>query len=133
MRPAARLLAALALGLLLGLAGAVAQWWTLDIASVGLPVGAILGVLTAAYVARACAWWVGSRAGAVAFSVGWLAATLMMGSTSPSGDLVLSSGTRQVAYLVLGSMVLAACCGFPLLPEDDAPQPASTGVGAGHA
>ncbi|MCU0301928.1 MAG: hypothetical protein MUF35_10055 [Candidatus Nanopelagicales bacterium] len=124
MRLAGRLLAALAVGLLLGLVGAAAQSWAPDLLGVRLPVGAAIGVVTAALVARACAWWVGSRAGAVAHSVGWLGATLAMGTTTPSGDLVLSSGTRQVGYLVVGSMVLAACCGFPLLPDDDTPEPA---------
>jgi hypothetical protein len=134
MRLAGRLLAVGLVGLLLGFAGAAGQWWTVEVAGVDLPVGAVLGLVTAALVVRAAAWWVGSRAGAIAGSVGWLAATLALGTTSPSGDLILSSGTRQVAYLVVGSMVLAACCGFPLLPDEDAPEPAeglAAGVGDG--
>ncbi|MCU0284355.1 MAG: DUF6113 family protein [Candidatus Nanopelagicales bacterium] len=130
MRLAGRLLAVAMVGLLIGLVGGVGQWWTLDVAGVGLPVGALLGIVTAALVVRACAWWVGSRAGAIASATGWLAATLMLGTTSASGDLILSSGTRQVAYLIVGSMVLAACCGFPLLPDEDAPE-AAEGVPAG--
>jgi hypothetical protein len=122
MRLAGRLLAVALVGLLLGFAGAAGQWWSVSVLGVRLPVGALLGLVAAAFVVRASAWWVGSRAGAIASAVGWLAATLMLGTTSPSGDLILSSGTLQVAYLVVGSMVLAACCGFPLLPDEDAPE-----------
>jgi hypothetical protein len=74
-------------------------------------------------IARAGAWWMGSRWGAIVFSVGWLVATLAMASTTPGGDLIINAGTRQALYLIGGSVLLAIACGFPLLPEDDADQP----------
>ena len=52
----------------------------------------------------------------------WLAATLMMGSETGAGDLILTTGTRQMAYLVGGTILLAAACGYPLLPQDDTPE-----------
>ncbi|HEX6888823.1 MAG TPA: DUF6113 family protein [Candidatus Nanopelagicales bacterium] len=134
-----RVTASALLGLVLGVLGALVQWWSPALGSVGLPVGAVLVVVVVALVARACAWWQGSRLGAVAVSVGWLVSTLVMATTSRSGDLVLSSGVQQEAYLIGGAMVLAACCGFPLLPEDDALATAATGPagptgshGSGH-
>ncbi len=126
-----RVAALIALGLFLGFVGALLQTHTTLIGSVTVPSGGIVGVVAIVLVARAAAWWVGSRGGAVAVSLGWLTATLVMGSETAAGDLILSAGTRQLAYLVSGSMLLAAACGFPLLPladEDPAlPGPASPG------
>ena len=81
-----------------------------------------LALVATVLVARAGAWWQGSRLGAVTFSVGSLAATLMMGSETGAGDLILTSGTRQMAYLIGGTILLAAACGYPLLPQDDTPE-----------
>lgn len=127
-----RVAACLVLGLFLGFVGAMLQTWTTSLGGATLPVGAVLVLAATVPVARACAWWVGSRWGAIAFSAGWLGATLMMGTQTPGGDLVLSSGTRQISYLVLGTMLLSAASGFPLLPEDDekpAPVPATADDG----
>jgi hypothetical protein len=120
-----RAAALLVLGLFLGFAGALIQTYTITVGSVRLPAGAVLSLVAVVLVARAGAWWQGSRLGAITFSVGWLAATLMMGSTTGAGDLILSSGTRQMGYLIGGTILLAAACGYPLLPADDTPDPAS--------
>jgi hypothetical protein len=128
-----RVAACLVLGLTLGAVAAMVQTWEAVVGGHRLPVGTVLALVSVLAVARACAWWVGSRLGAIGFSVGWLAATLMMGTTTPGGDLVLSSGTRQMAYLVVGTMLLSAASGYPLLPEDDGPglaAPDVDGVGA---
>jgi hypothetical protein len=116
-----RAAALLVLGLFLGFAGALIQTYTITLGSVRLPAGAALSLVAVVLVARAGAWWQGSRLGAITFSVGWLGATLMMGSTTGAGDLILSSGTRQVGYLIGGTILLAAACGYPLLPADDTP------------
>jgi hypothetical protein len=123
-----RIAATLVLGLFVGFVGAMVQWYSPTVAGRSVPVGAIIALLAVVPVARACAWWAGSRRGAIGFSVGWLAATLMMGSETPGGDLVLTgSGDAAVsgslAYLLLGTMALSAACGYPLLPEDDTPEP----------
>lgn len=120
-----RIAACVVLGLFLGFVGGMVQTLTVAVAGTWLPVGTVLVLCAIVPVSRACAWWVGSRAGAASFAVAWLVATLMLGTTTPGGDLVLTSGTRQMAYLILGSMALAACSGFPLLPEDDAAEGAS--------
>ncbi|MGB7982909.1 MAG: DUF6113 family protein [Candidatus Nanopelagicales bacterium] len=109
----------LVLGLFLGFVGAMLQTYTNLIGSVTLPSGAILGIVTIVLVARAGAWWVGSRWGAFAVALGWLSASLIMGSQTAAGDLILSSGTRQVAYLIGATMLLASACGYPLLPGSD--------------
>jgi hypothetical protein len=122
----------LVIGLLLGSVGAMVQTYTPLVLGMRLPVGAALALVAVVLVARGCAWWTGSRLGAATFSVGWLAASLIMGSTTGGGDLVLDSGNRQMAYLVLGTIALSAACGFPLLPEDDSPE-LGDGAGAGLA
>jgi hypothetical protein len=128
-----RAAALLVLGLLFGFAGALIQTFTVTVGSLRLPVGALLTLVAVVLVARAGAWWQGSRLGAMTFSVGWLAASLMMGSKTGAGDLILSSGTRQMGYLMGGTILLAAACGYPLLPADDTPErpvPAQAGAGA---
>lgn len=114
-----RAAALLFIGLFFGLIGAAIQTHTVTVGTTRVWTGAVLVVIVIVLVARAGAWWQGSRLGAVTFSVGWLAATLLMGSETTGGDLVITDGTRQLAYLVGGSMLLATACGFPLLPEDD--------------
>ena len=119
-----RIAASFVLGLFLGFVGAMLQTFVVRVGTVPVPVGAALVLIALVLVARACAWWVGSRWGASSFSVGWLAATLIMATTSTSGDLVLTNGIRQLSYLVVGAMILAAASGFPLLPDEDEPAPA---------
>lgn len=128
-----RAAALLVLGLFFGFIGALIQSYTTLLGSVRLPTGALVSLVAIVLVARAGAWWQGSRLGAITFSVGWLAATLMMGSETGAGDLVLTSGTRQMAYLIGGTILLAAACGFPLLPtdEDDQEPAAEAAKGAG--
>jgi hypothetical protein len=106
-------------GLTAGFLGAILQTFVVWVGDVALPLGAVAVLIALLMLARASAWWVRSRWGAVVFSVGWFSTTLVMASTTPGGDLVLISGSRQVAYLVVGGLMLAAACGFPLLPADD--------------
>ncbi len=128
-----RAAALLVLGLLLGFVGALLQTNTHTIGSVRVPTGMVLTLVAIVLIARAGAWWQGSRLGAIAFSVGWLASTLMMGSKTGAGDLILSSGTRQMAYLIGGTILLSAASGFPLLPSDDTDEPLAVPVAAGDA
>ena len=126
-----RAAALLVLGLLFGFAGALIQTYTVAVGSVRIPVGAVLTLVAVVLVARAGAWWQGSRLGAITFSVGWLAATFMMGSKTGAGDLILDSGTRPMGYLIAGTILLSAACGYPLLPVDDYPdEPLVTLAGA---
>lgn len=124
-----RAVALVLLGAFLGVVGALLQARQTHVAGLLLPTGMVLVVVALVLVARACAWWVGSRWGALALSAGWLAATLGMATRTPGGDLVLTSGTRQLAYLVGASMLLAAASAFPLVvarqhePATSAPAP----------
>ena len=119
-----RIAASFVLGLFLGFVGAMVQTYVVRIGTTPIPVGAVLVLIALVLAARACGWWVGSRWGASLFSAGWLVATFTMATTSPGGDLVITSGTRQLAYLIVGATILAAASGFPLLPGHDEPAPA---------
>ncbi len=130
MRVVLRLVGCLLAGIALGVVTAMVQTWTVRVGGMHLPVGAVAGVVTIVLMARACAWWVRSRRGAVAMALGWLGATLVMGTTSSRGDLVISGGNRQVGYLLAGSVLLAAASAFPLLPLAAPPAPAPVGAGA---
>jgi hypothetical protein len=116
-----RLLGALALvllGLLIGGVGAFVQAeralidapWGLVTIPWGVPVVWI--VLLAAV--RAGAWALGSRWGCWAVLLGWLGATIVMAAESPSGDLALSEGTRQMTYLLGGVILGSAAATLPL-------------------
>ena len=120
---AARAASVALVGLFLGFLGAMVQTYVVRVGGQSLPVGVALALVALVLVARACAWWVDSRWGAVLFSSAWLVTTLLMATTTSGGDLVVSAGDRQLAYLVIGAMVLASACGFPLLPGDsEAPE-----------
>ncbi|MGB8022186.1 MAG: DUF6113 family protein [Candidatus Nanopelagicales bacterium] len=107
------------IGVLLGAVGALLQAVVVQVGGVAVPIGALLVLAALVPVARACAWWADSRWGALLFSVGWLGASLLMATTTPGGDLVLAAGTRQMAYLIGGTIVLAITCTFPLMVRED--------------
>jgi hypothetical protein len=104
-------LALLVLGAVIGLAGAFVQAdralvqapWGLVVIPWGVPL--VWLCLLAAI--RAGAWLVRSRWGAWSVLAGWLAMTIAMSTESPSGDLALSGGPRQLTYL-LGGVILGS-------------------------
>jgi hypothetical protein len=109
-----RTAACLLLGALVGFCGAFIQ--TLVLASGRAPLGAVASLIAAFLVARAVAWWAGTRAAGATFLAGWLAASIRMGTTTSGADLVLTNGTRELFYLGLGCVILSAAASFPLLP-----------------
>ena len=82
---------------------------------VGVPWGMILVLVTVVLVIRGAAWLIGSRAGGWAVFAGWLVATVVMAAESPSGDLAISGGGRQMTYLLGGVILGAAAATFPVL------------------
>lgn len=106
------------LGLVLGLAGAFvqAQRTVLDApwGLVILPWGVVMAWVALLSAIRAGAWAMRSRRGSWAVLVGWLVATVAMSAESPSGDLALSGGTRQMVYLLGGVVIGSAAATLPL-------------------
>ncbi len=124
MRPASRAwrwigtAGAVVVGGVIGLTGAFLQtqrgtvdlpWglWT-------IPWGVPLVWLALVAAVRGGAWAVGSRWGAWAVFTGWLAATVLLSAESPSGDLAVSGGGRQLVYLIGGVILASAAASLPL-------------------
>lgn len=55
-----------------------------------------------------------TRWGAWLFFTGWLASTILLAAESPSGDLAISSGGRQLAYLFGGVILSVAIATLPV-------------------
>jgi hypothetical protein len=110
-----RAIALLLLGIGVGVLGAIVQAQRLTVGSVMIPTGLVVALAVLVPIARAGAWWLESRFGALCIGVGWLIGTLSMGTSSPWGDLVLDSGTRQLSYLIIGSGLMAAAVSYPVV------------------
>lgn len=105
-------------GAVLGLVGAFVQaqrvlvdlpWGTASIPW-GVPVVWI--ALLAAI--RGGTWAIGTRWGGWMVLAGWLVVTVAMSAESPSGDVALSGGTRQMVYLIGGVILASAAASLPL-------------------
>lgn len=103
------------LGLALGLLGAIVAAARWHLGGLAIPFGLVVALCVLAPIARACAWWVSSRLGALAVGAGWLATTLLVASSSPRGDVLLTNNWQSLTYLAGGTMIMAACATFPLL------------------
>lgn len=117
-----RTLALFLLGLLLGGYCAIVSAQRLVLAGTSIPTGLILCLAVLFPIARAGAWWLSSRLGAVAIGVGWLIATLALGTQGPWGDYILGSGVIALVYIAAGSMLLAVAATLPLAAPANRPR-----------
>ncbi len=108
-------------GALIGLVGAFVQaqrgqadfFWV----NVTVPWGLLLVWVVLIAVIRGGAWAIHSRWGSWAVLAGWLVLTIVMAAESPSGDMALSGGGRQMAYLLGGVIVGSAAATLPVRAE----------------
>jgi hypothetical protein len=111
-------LALVVLGLVIGSIGAFVQAarWIVDTpwGVWSIPWGVALVWVTLLIAVRGGTWLIRTRWGSWAVLVGWLAATIAFATESPSGDLALSGGGRQMTYLVGGVILGSAAATFPL-------------------
>ena len=107
-------------GLVLGMVGAFLQAERAVVSapwgSAMLPWGLVLMWVVLVLAVRGGAWVLMSRWGAWSVAVGWLAATVLLSAESPSGDVALSGGGRQVTYL-LGGVILASAAATLRVPH----------------
>jgi len=68
---------------------------------------------------RGGAWAVRSRWGAWAVMAGWLGMTVLLSADSPSGDVALSGGGRQLVYLIGGVILASAAATLPVPRSTD--------------
>lgn len=104
----------LLVGALVGLVGAFVQAQRLAVGAVTVPWGFVLVWVVLLVAVRGGAWAIGSRWGAWAVAAGWLGMTVAMSAESPSGDLAISGGTRQLVYLIGGVVLVSAAATLPL-------------------
>jgi hypothetical protein len=111
-------LGAVVVGVVIGLTGAFVQSQRLIVEApwgpLTLPWGVPVVWIALIAAIRGGAWAVGSRWGAWAVLGGWLATTVLLSAESPSGDLAVSGGGRQLVYLIGGVILASAAASLPL-------------------
>lgn len=110
--------AAFVVGLVIGVAGAFVQAQRLVLTfisgSPALPWGVALSLLCLVLAIRGATWGMGTRWGGWLLLLGWIAVSVGLGVDSPSGDLAISGGGRQITYLFGGVIAGSAAAMFPL-------------------
>lgn len=106
--------ASFVIGLLLGAIGAFVQAvrWLSPLGS--LPWGAVLAALVVVILVRGAVVAVHSRWAGWLLLAGWLVATIALAAESPSGDVALSGGGRQMGYLLATVILGSAAASLPV-------------------
>lgn len=117
----------LVFGALIGLVGAFvqAQRVLVDLpwGATSIPWGVPIVWLALIAAIRAGTWAIATRWGGWLVLAGWLIVTVAMSAESPSGDVALSGGTRQLVYLLGGVVLASAAATLPLPARYRAPGP----------
>ena len=100
-------------GLVIGIAGAFLQGARVIAGGVTVPWGLVLALVALLVLVRAGVEMTSSRWGGWIVLLVWIAATVAFAAELPSGDLVISAGGRQMAYLLGGVIVGAAAATVP--------------------
>ena len=113
------LLAVTVAGIVIGIVGGFVQSvrWVTPWAGLALPWGAVLAATTALLAVRGAIWLLRRRSAGWLALTGWVAGTFVVATRSPSGDLAISSGTRQWAYVLAVVVLGAAAATFPIRDE----------------
>lgn len=114
MRSASALLGVL-VGALLGVIGAFLQAQRIVFEAWGfaIPWGAIVASIGTMIVIRGAVVGAGTRWAGWGVILGWLGLSLALAAESPSGDIAISSGARQITYLLITVIVGATLATLP--------------------
>lgn len=116
-----RTLFLLLMGVAIGCLGAFVQeetfsfdvlWGTLTV-----PLGMVIVLAALTSSIRAGAWGSKTRIGAWAIFAGWLIATVAFSAKNASGDLIITSGTREIVYVLAGVILGAFAATLPVRKE----------------
>ena len=114
---AAGSIAFLALGLVWGAVLAFWQAARLSVGPVSVPWGAVAAVVLLVAIIRLATNGLRTRWAGSSVFTGWLLATIAFATeTVWSGDLIISSGTRQVVYLLAGVVAGSAAASIKARP-----------------
>ena len=100
-------------GLAIGIAGAFLQGARILVGGVTIPWGLVVALVALLVLVRAGIEVTRSRWGGWIVLLAWIAATVAFAAELPSGDLVISAGGRQMAYLLGGVIIGAAAATVP--------------------
>ncbi|MGI9197654.1 MAG: DUF6113 family protein [Candidatus Nanopelagicales bacterium] len=106
-------LGALVAGLVVGTLGAFFQAVRVLVGGVTIPWGMVLALAALLLLIRGVIEAADTRWTGWALFFGWLATTVAFSAQLPSGGLVISAGSRQMAYLVGGVVLGAAAATVP--------------------
>lgn len=106
------------MGFAVGVAGAFIQAhrfiFSIGDSVISIPWGTVLLLVAVTFLTRLATVAARTRwAGWLFFSC-WLAATVLLSADSPSGDLAISAGARQMVYLFGGIVLGAAAATLPV-------------------
>lgn len=114
----ARVIALLVMGMVIGCLGAFVQeeTFSLDVlwGTVTVPIGMLIALAALTSSIRAGAWGSKTRMGSWAIFLGWLIATIAFSAKNASGDLIITSGLREGAYVLLGVILGAFAATLPV-------------------
>jgi hypothetical protein len=119
-------------GVALGTAGVVVQADRSSMLDRDLPWGLVLTLATVAIAVRGACWWARSRAAGAVVTIGWVVATLVLGTENAAGDILLPDDLRSKVYLVGGVALALLASAWPLPPRSPAARP-DPGPGAVRA
>lgn len=113
-----RVIALLVMGMVIGCLGAFVQeeTFSLDVlwGTLTVPIGMLIALAALTSSIRAGAWGSKTRMGAWAIFLGWLIATIAFSAKNASGDLIITSGLREGAYVLLGVILGAFAATLPV-------------------
>jgi hypothetical protein len=113
-----RVIALLVMGMVIGCLGAFVQeeTFSLDVlwGTLTVPMGMLIALAALTSSIRAGAWGSKTRMGAWAIFLGWLIATIAFSAKNASGDLIITSGLREGAYVLLGVVLGAFAATLPV-------------------
>jgi hypothetical protein len=111
------LILAVIAGVLIGLTGGFVQAhrliWNVGSHNLAIPWGVVLVLFVLMIVVRSAAKVSRLRAGGWLVLAGWIVTTIYLATETRSGAIAVSSGTRQLVYVLVGVVVGSAVATLP--------------------